>query len=87
MGAFASDAQGRFYILSHYGMRLVRVAADGGGEDFPGVDNSYRTWGMWAEPDGSSLYQSVYSHHRVERYVPATRTREILPFGLSAAEM
>ncbi|MEB3238385.1 MAG: hypothetical protein VKO64_12280 [Candidatus Sericytochromatia bacterium] len=87
VGAFASDAQGRFYILSHYGMRLVRVAADGGGENFPGVDNSYRTWGMWAEPDGSSLYQSVYSHHRVERYVPATRTREILPFGLSAAEM
>jgi len=87
VGAFAADAQGRFYILSHYGMRLVRVGADGAGENFPGVDNSYRTWGMWSEPDGSALYQSVYSHHRVERYVPATRTREIMPFGLSAAEM
>ncbi|MEB3300196.1 MAG: NHL repeat-containing protein [Candidatus Sericytochromatia bacterium] len=87
VGAYAADAQGRFYILSHSGLRLVRVGADGAGQAFGGVSNAFRTWGMWAEPDGSALYQSVYSHHRVERYFPATGTREILPFGLSAAEM
>lgn len=86
-GAFAFDSQGNFFATKYSGMEILVVDSAGNYRWLAGRSSDHSTYGAWAEPDGSQLYQTVISHHRVERVRVSDGQRTILPFGLSAAEM
>lgn len=86
-GAFSSDSLGNFYISRYNGLDVTVVDAAGSSRAISGRSSDHTTYGAWVEPDGTSLYQSVQSHHRVEQINVGTGARTILPYGLSSAEM
>lgn len=90
-GAFCYDNNGNFYISSRNGLTVQRVDATGNVVTLAnsGVDGSHTTYGAWAEPDGSAVYQTNEAFHRIERVniSGTTGTRTVLPYGLSSAEM
>jgi len=87
-GAFAADTRGNFYVSRRDNLEIMVIDAAGGYRWLPGGRGSeYKTYGSWVETDGTQLFQTVQSHHRVERVDTATGARTVLPYGLSAAEL
>ncbi len=86
-GAFAYDNQGNFFASKYSGLEIVVVDAAGNYRWLGGRSSDHSTYGSWVEADGTQLYQTVQSHHRVERVRVSDGARTILPYGLSAAEM
>lgn len=92
VGPFAGDGLGNMYVGVYETANIGQIDSTGVFHWVANTGNygiNYKSVGLWAEPDGSALYQSMMSHHRVEKITISgtTGTRSILNFGLSAAEM
>jgi hypothetical protein len=82
------DGVGNFYAARYNNGDLFQVSANGNlTSRSSGYSPDYTSYGLWAESDGSALYQTIQSYHRVERITLPAGTRTVLPYGLSAAEM
>lgn len=86
-GGFANDEQGNFYLGQHFGARISVVDAAGNVRNIAQASNVFESFGIWAEPDGSRVLQTIESHHRIEQVTVSNGARQILPYGLSSAEM
>lgn len=90
-GAFCNDTAGNFYISSRNGLTVQKVDSTGAATTIANsaVGNEHTTYGAWAEPDGSAVYQTNQALHRIEQLsITGTNgNRSVLPFGLSSAEM
>jgi sugar lactone lactonase YvrE len=87
-GSLTADSNGKVYVTRLNRAEVLVIDASGNSAWLPGGQPSnFMSYGSWVEPDGSQLYQTIQSHHRVERVDTSNGNRTVLPYGLSSAEM
>lgn len=87
-GALAADTLGNEYFAIYQGAGISKIDANGNLSTVIGNGGADQTsFGLWADPTGASVYETINSYHRVDQINVSTGVRTTLPYGLSSAEL